>query len=368
MISLDAARLGSKMLRNFQNETLDGDALPSFDEVMHWSGRVSHAAMAAGIGIGVALLIHGVAFALLKRVGRRNHNQAESVAAPQLYHSARWAMVAAGVAVADSTDRLLAKLWGGVQGFIVPALTGWVIYALVKTGAELLSRRAETSGDEMTARSRRTRITVLSRSIGFVIVFITLALMLLGIPAVRHVGATLIASAGLMGLAVGAAAQPALKSLIAGLQIALTEPIRMGDVVVVDGEQGRVEDIRLSYVVIRTADERRLIVPTVKFLDSTFQNWTRVGGIAGPVVVPIRPGFAIAPLREAFHAALAASAHWDGRVGELVMSEARVGSVELKMTVSAADPSVLGTLRAEIREAMLEWLRVNQPDALCMEP
>jgi hypothetical protein len=99
---------------------------------------------------------------------------------------------------------------------------------------------------------------------------------------------------------VGAAAQPALKSLIAGVQIAMTEPIRIGDFVVVDGERGRVEDIRLSYVVISTGDERRLIVPTVKFLDNAFQNWTRVEGITGAVVVPIRPGFDVEPLRKAF--------------------------------------------------------------------
>jgi hypothetical protein len=129
---------------------------------------------------------------------------------------------------------------------------------------------------------------------GFVIIFVTVALILLGLPAVRHIGATLIASAGLMGLAVGAAAQPALKSLIAGFQIALTEPIRIGDFVVVEGEQGRVEDIRLSYVVIRTGDERRLIVPTVKFLDATFQTgpaWAASPGRSSAHP----PGFAIDP-------------------------------------------------------------------------
>jgi small-conductance mechanosensitive channel len=130
----------------------------------------------------------------------------------------------------------------------------------------------------LTARTRTTQITILARSAGGVIIFVTIAMILLGFPAVRHVGATLIASAGLFGLAIGAAAQPALKSLVAGIQIAMTQPIRIGDFVVVDSESGRVEDIRLSYVVVRTGDERRLIIPTTKFLDTTFQNWTRVGG------------------------------------------------------------------------------------------
>ena len=134
----------------------------------------------------------------------------------------------------------------------------------------------------------------------------------------------------------------------------------------VEGESGRVEDVRLSYVVIRAADERRLIVPTTKFLDTTFQNWTRVGGISGPVLLPIRPGFPIGPIRAAFLATLAGQEEWDQRTGELIVSEARVGSVELKLMMSAGDPRELAQLRLAVREAMLEWLRVEMPDALCI--
>jgi small-conductance mechanosensitive channel len=354
---------------NMASDALDTDQLPSWQEVTHWSGRVSHAAITAGIAVGIALALHFVLFSALRAIARSDGDQTESVASVRLYQSVRWAMVATALSIADNADKLLAKLWEPAQHFAVPALTGWVLYSLVKTGAELLSRRAEQSADPLTARSRSTRITLLSRSIGFVIIFITVSLILLSFPAVRHIGATLIASAGLIGLAVGAAAQPALKSLIAGIQIALTQPIRIGDFVVVDGgEQGRVEDIRLSYVVVRTADERRLIVPTVKFLDNTFQNWTRVGGITGPVVIPIKPGHPIAPIREAFRANLARHEQWDGRTGDLIVSEARVGSVELKLLVSAADPAELSALRAAIREDVMEWLRVNMPDALCLEP
>lgn len=363
-------------IKNFTNgklplplphDALDPDQWPSLDEVMHWSGRMSHAALALGIGLGVALVLHLACFAFLRRVARRSENPAEAVAAAQLYHAFRWAFLAGGMASAAGGNKLVAKLWGGIEGFAVPALTGWVLYALVRTAAELMTRRAITSGDELTARSRTTRIALISRTMTFLIVFVTVSLMLLGVPAVRHIGATLIASAGLMGLAVGAAAQPALKSLIAGLQIALTEPIRIGDFVVVEGEQGRVEDIRLSYVVVRTGDERRLIVPTVKFLDATFQNWTRVGGITGSVVLPIRPGFAIEPIRQAFCAMIDEMPSWDRRTGDLVVAESRVGSVELKLIVSAANPTDLATLRGGLREQMLEWLRVNVPDALCTE-
>lgn len=349
------------------SSALDPDQLPSTNEIMHWSGRMTHATIAAGSAILVAVALHAVLFWLLRRIGRRSDGRAETLAARGFNQSMRWAFIATGFAIAADTDKTVNHIWTAIAGFVAPAITGWVIYAGIKTGAELLSERIIARDDELTARSRSTRITLFSRSAGFVIIFVTVAMILLGIPAVRHVGATLIASAGLFGLAIGAAAQPALKSLVAGLQIAMTQPIRIGDYVVVDNENGRVEDIRLSYVVVRTGDERRLIIPTIKFLDTTFQNWTRVGGITGSVVLPIRPGFAIAPMREAYLALLADNPAWDQRTGQLQVSEARVGSVEVKLVMSASGPTALGELRLSMREAMLEWLRVNQPDSLCTE-
>jgi small-conductance mechanosensitive channel len=347
------------------SSALDPDQLPSTHELMHWSGRLTHATVAAGSAILAALAVHALLFWLLRRIGRRSESRTETLAARGFNQSMRWAFIATGFALAADADKMVAHIWAALDGFVVPAITGWVIHAGVKTAADLLSERSAAHDDELTARTRRTRITIFSRSAGFVIIFVTVAMILLGFPAVRHVGATLIASAGLFGLAIGAAAQPALKSLVAGIQIALTQPIRIGDFVVVDNENGRVEDIRLSYVVVRTGDERRLIIPTTKFLDTTFQNWTRVGGITGSVVLPIKPGFAIAPMREAYLAMLAQNADWDERTGSLLVSEAKVGYVEIKLVMSAAGPNALAELRLAMREAMLEWLRVHQPESLC---
>jgi len=348
------------------SSALDPDQLPSSNELMHWSGRLTHATVAAGSAILVALALHAVIFAALRRLGRRTQHHTEAEVASGFNQSVRWSFVAVGLSIAADADRMVAHVWLALAGFVVPALTGWVIYAGVKTGAELLSERILAHDDELTARSRTTRITLLARSAGFVIIFVTIAMILLGFPAVRHVGATLIASAGLIGIAMGAAAQPALKSLVAGIQIALTQPMRIGDYVVVDGENGRVEDIRLSYVVVRTGDERRLIIPTAKFLDTSFQNWTRVGGITGSVVLPIRPGFAVEPMRAAYLTMLDRHAAWDRRTGQLQIAEAKVGFVEIKLVMSAADPAALGDLRLAMREGMLEWLRLHQPDSLCM--
>ncbi|MBU6267352.1 MAG: mechanosensitive ion channel family protein [Sphingomonadales bacterium] len=341
------------------------DDLPTSDELWHWSTRLTHASIAAGIAIGIALAFHALVFVALRRLARRSDAMADVVTVSRLNQPARWSLVAMAVSGAAESDRLVDHVWSAIAPFVVPALIGWVIYAVTMVVTNLMQVHVGLADAEVDTRRRRTRITILSRLAGFLIVLVTIALMMLGIPGVRHIGATLIASAGIMGLAVGAAAQPALKSLIAGIQIALTEPVRIDDVVVIDGETGRIEDIRLSYVVIRTPDERRVIVPTTKFLEASFQNWTRVGGITGHVVLPIKPGFEIAPIREVFLALLAKRPEWDGRTGKLQVTEARVGSVELRLMVSAADPSQLADLRFAMREAMLDWLRREMPDALC---
>lgn len=339
--------------------------LPSGEVLWHWTTRATEAVVAVAVAVFVALAVHALLFAILRRVTRISQLQTDEVVVDRLRQPLRWSLIAVAISLVAETHPAVAELWNSVARFVVPALLGWVAFALVKAFAIAMDSRVELSSDELAARSRRTRIAILSRTAGFVIVFVTVALMLLGIPGVRNVGVTLMASAGLAGLAVGAAAQPALKSLIAGIQMALTEPIRIGDLVVIEGESGRVEDIRMTYVVVRTSDDRRLIVPTAKFLETTFQNWTRViGGLTGTVTLPIVPGHAIAPIRKGFEALLEQQPDWDKRVGTLQVSEVRIDTVELKLVLSAADPAALVRLRLAMREAMVEWLRTEFPEAL----
>jgi len=327
---------------------------------------LTYAAIAAGIAIAVGLIIHFALFAVLSRVARLSEGKGDDEVVRRLRNPVRAALVAIAIAGAAQAQPTLREIWVSIAPFLVPALLGWVLYALIQGLAAAMHLRAAQYSDEYAARSRRTRVTILSRATTAIIVFITVSLMLLGIPGVRSVGVTLMASAGLMGLAVGAAAQPALRSLIAGLQMAITEPIRLGDLIVIDGESGRVEDLRMSYVVIRTSDHRRLIVPTSRFLDTTFQNWSRVAdGLTGTIILPVNWDTPIGPIREKFQALVAEHPDWDGRTRELAVSEARVGSIDLTLTVSAKRPTELSRLRAALREAMVEWLRTDMPGAAC---
>ncbi|HMO68028.1 MAG TPA: mechanosensitive ion channel [Novosphingobium sp.] len=336
--------------------------------LLGWSQALTTSLVHTAIAAGLALALHLILFAVLDRLVQLSPGLSDDIVVRRLRQPLRWSMVGIALAIARESDPGLAAFWAQVGRFIVPALMGWVAWALVKAFAAVLEERTGAADDEVATRSRRTRITVLSRSASFLIVTVTVALVLFGIPGVRNVGVTLLASAGMITLVLGVAAQPALKSLIGGIQIALTEPIRIGDFVVVDGESGRVEDIRLSLVVIRTGDERRLIVPTSKFLDATFQNWTRMGGgITGSVVLPISPGHPVAPIRAAYLALLEAQEDWDRRTGSLQVAEVRAGVVELKLVMSAKGPTSLNRLRSTVREAMLEWLRETMPEALVTE-
>ena len=322
-------------------------------------------AVALGSSIVLALIVHYVAFALLRRFTRASESQIDDVIVQRVRKPLRWAMIGFAISIAAENDHLVGDGWDVLAKFLQPFVLGWVAYAVVKGFAAGYERQVELAGDEVATRSLRTRIAILSRTATFAIVIITVSLIMLSIPGVAKVGTTMLASAGLAALAIGAAAQPALKSLIAGLQMALTQPLRIGDLVKVDGQAGRVEEIRMSFVTVRTWDERVLVVPTARFLDNTFENWSRVSEkLTGPVMLHLDPASEVEPIREEFEAFVKAHPLWDGRNLALVMTEAYPESIELRLSMSAETIGDLFNLRCAVREHMVKWLRENQPDAL----
>ena len=313
----------------------------------------------------LALALHWLIFALLRRVARASATQMDNAIFEAVRTPARWAMMAMAIAIAAQVDPLLGAGWAVAAKYLTPALLGWTLYAVVEGFAQGLEVEAVAHEDASAMRARRTRVAILSRTAKLAILIVALSLILFNIPGVRQIGVTLMASAGLAALAVGAAAQPALKSLIAGLQVALTQPLRLGDMVKIDGQAGRVEEIRWSFVTVRTWDERLLVVPTARFLDNTFENWSRIGErLTGPVFLHLDPATDIAPIRAEFERFVAAQQEWDGRSASLLMTEARPESIELRLSVSAATIGDLWELRCKLREHMIDWLRRELPDAL----
>ncbi|AKQ41280.1 small mechanosensitive ion channel protein MscS [Aurantiacibacter atlanticus] len=323
------------------------------------------AAVALAITIAIALVIHWIAFRLLRRFVRISETTADDELLLRIKLPLRWLAVAIAVGIVAHSNSLVAAVWDAAARFVVPGIIGWLALSAVRGFAAALELRTEETVDHIAARSRKTRIAIFSRTASFVIVIITIALILIGIPGVREIGVTMMASAGLLALAVGAAAQPALKSLISGLQMALTEPIRIGDMVVIDGHTGRVEEIRMSYVLVRIWDERLVIVPTSRFLEQTFENWSRTSEkLTGPIFLHLDPITDIAPIRAEFERWAAANPLWDKRTATAQVTDAHPESVELRLTVSAHTIGDLWNLRCQLREHILAWLRENMPDAL----
>ena len=321
--------------------------------------------VALGVAIAAALAVHWALFAVFKRIVSHSESKIDDVVLHTVRKPLRLAMVAFAISISAHHEALVGRGWDMLAGFLVPAVVGWVAFATVKGLTKGYSAQMAGAEDIVSHRGRMTRIAILSRTARVAIVIITVSLIMLNIPSVRDVGTTMLASAGLAALAVGAAAQPALKSLIAGLQMALTQPLRIGDLVKVDGQAGRVEEIRMSFVTVRTWDERVLVVPTAVFLDNMFENWSRVSEkLTGPVMLHLDPVAEVEPIRTEFERFVKQHPLWDGRNLALLMTEAYPESIELRLSMSADTIGDLWTLRCAVREHMLAWLKENQPGAL----
>ena len=322
-------------------------------------------AVTLGGAVLIALALHWLAMAVLRRVARHSINMVDDAMLARVRNPLRWVMLGIAISAAAHGDALVGDQWDAAARFIMPALIGWLLYASVKGISEGLQRQFDAAADPVALRAQRTRLAILARTVNVAVVIITVSLIMLNIPGVRDIGTAMLASAGLAALAVGAAAQPALKSLIGGLQMALTQPLRIGDMVKLDGEVGRVEEIRMSFVTVRTWDERVLVVPTVRFLEGTFENWSRISEkLTAPVFLHLDPATDVGPIRAEFERFVTAHELYDGRNLALLMTEAYPESVELRLAMSAATINDLWTLRCETREHMLQWLQNNMPGAL----
>ena len=325
------------------------------------------------IGVAIIALVvvvaHRIAFAILVRVARRTATRLDDILAARLRRPTLW--LAVGVAMAALAPGLdpspyWAGIWRRAVGLLAPAVIGWVVLALITAYRDVAQARFDiTVADNLTARRRRTRISILHRIAVVLLGVVVFCLMLMSIPSVRSIGVTLMASAGLAGLAIGAAAQPALKNLIAGVQMAFTEPIRLDDVVVIEGEWGKIEQIRLTYVVVKAWDERRLVVPVSKFLENSFQNWTReTSQLLGSVLWYVDPAVDVPRLRAKLGEIVTASERWDGRFWNMQVTDIKPeGWVELRGLMTAKDASMSFDLRCEAREALLAYIRDDMPEA-----
>ena len=269
-------------------------------------------------------------------------------------------------APALSVSPAVAEVVRNATSLLLIAVIAFILFQIVDAAAVfVLNQHRLDVSDNLQARSIYTQVVVLKKVAVTVIGIFTLASMLMVFDSVRQFGASILASAGIAGIVVGFAAQRSIATLLAGFQIALTQPIRLDDVVIVENEWGRIEDITLTYVVVRVWDLRRLVVPITYFIEQPFQNWTRSSAdILGTVFVYVDYGVPLDALRAELTRLLQASRYWDGKVNVLQVTDAKEHTLEIRALASAADASLAWDLRCEIREKLVAFIQQNFPESL----
>lgn len=258
-------------------------------------------------------------------------------------------------------DQSLRLLHIGLTGCFI-----WLLVRAVAAGEQAILRDHPMEvADNLEARRIQTQTRVLSRVLMGAIVLVGVSLILLTFPMVRQIGTALLASAGIIGLVAGIAAKPVFGNLIAGLQIALTQPIRLDDVVIVEGEWGRVEEINSSYVVVRIWDARRMVVPLTWFIEHPFQNWTRRSAdLLGTAFLWLDYTAPIPAIRAELERICKGEALWDGQVCVTQVTETSEHTLQVRLLVSARNSGDAFDLRCIVRERMLDFLAREHPQAL----
>ena len=332
--------------------------------------------MAAGILLVVAVLlaitVHAVLLALLTRVIPKKQIFLRTLV-ERTRGITRLALVifllGAALPVAPF-ERYIARGIAHVLLIAFVVLVAWMALTAIQLAADLYLRRFRMdTEDNLLARKHTTQVRILERAMKTLIVVFAAAAVLTTFDSVRTYGVSIFASAGLAGIVAGLAARPVLSNLIAGVQIAITQPIRIGDQVVVEREWGWIEEITSTYVVIRIWDLRRLVVPLSYFIERPFENWTReTTSLLAPVILQLDYSTPIDKLRAKVDEIVGNSKLWDGAVKNVQVTDARENFMEVRVLLSARNASEQFALRCEVREKLISFLRREYPNAFARPP
>ncbi|WP_222982867.1 mechanosensitive ion channel family protein [Flagellimonas meishanensis] len=242
----------------------------------------------------------------------------------------------------------------------------WLVIRVLTIAKEIILRNYDVGEtDNLKARKIYTQFTILERIIIFVVIVLAIGLALMSFQEIREVGISIFASAGVAGIIIGFSAQKFIGTILAGIQIAIAQPIKLDDVVIVESEWGRIEEITLTYVVVRIWDKRRLIVPTPYFIDKPFQNWTKTSAdIMGTVFLYVDYMVPFDALRKELTRILENTEHWDGEVNVLQVTDSKPTHVEIRALMSAKDSPTAWELRVHVREKLIEFLQKNYPESI----
>ncbi len=319
--------------------------------------------------IVAGLIAHAIIFWILYRLARRTPGKTDDILVQHLRLPARFAAMVVALWIVLP----LVPLTIGGRVFVqhllsltLIALVAWILIALSRVSRDVVVAKYNIAiADNLQARKVRTQFDVLNRVVIVIVIVLAVGTMLMTFEPVRQVGTSILASAGIIGIVVGVAAQRSIGSVIAGIQIALTQPIRLDDVVVVEGEWGRIEEIALTYVVVAIWDKRRLVLPINYFIEKPFQNWTRVtADLLATVFIYVDYTVPIEDVRAELKRILDESEHWDKEAWVLQVTNSTERTLELRALMSACNGPTAWSLRCEVREKLITFLQTNYPQSL----
>ncbi|HEY0613619.1 MAG TPA: mechanosensitive ion channel domain-containing protein [Candidatus Elarobacter sp.] len=321
------------------------------------------------IAIVIGLVLHRVACWLFSRWAERSHSWFAAAVVRRTERPAAYVLPLLAIIITVQFLDLPPK-WTAiathVSGLLTIAAVGWSLIALIRLwGDVVIARHRVDVEDNLLARQLGTRVDILSRVGVTLVVIVAAGMILMTFPPIRALGTTLLASAGLAGIVVGLAARPLFENLVAGIQLALTQPIRIDDVVVIEKQFGHVEEIHSTYVVVRLWDLRRMVVPLTYFINTPFENWTRrTANLIGDVTFFVDFGVDVEAIRAELPRILAQTPLWDRQTQVVQVTDTTERTVQVRVLVSARDSGSLFDLRCFVREALLVYLRDRQPAAL----
>lgn len=328
----------------------------------------------AGIAlVGAALVIGQVAHIVLLLFNRRAARRSRGVVHQSLEKHCRGPIAVLMPVLALSLMLPAARLpssWRSIAshaiGIVIIASASWLLVSLIFVVSDvILAHYDMDQRDNLRARQIHTQVEVFQRVFLVVIIVLAGATTLMSFSWGRTLGASVLASAGIAGIAVGMAARPTLENIVAGIQLAITQPMRLEDAVIVENDWGWIEEIAATYVVVRTWDLRRWILPLTYFIQHPFQNWTRqTADLLGYVYLYVDYTAPIEELRKEFTRLVHASARWDHKVCVLQVTDASAQTIQLRALMSARDAGTAWDLRCEIRENLIEFIQRNYPQCL----
>lgn len=250
-----------------------------------------------------------------------------------------------------------------ISQILLIASVGWLLVQGVRAVSQFSQKKLDISTtDNLEARRKLTQIRMFEAVIIALIIIVFIAIALMTFESVRNLGKGILASAGVLGIIVGLAAQRSAGQILSGLQIAITQPIKIDDVVVIEGEWGKIEEINITYVLVKIWDERRLVVPIDYFLETPIQNWTSTTShIIGTVYLYVSYDLPLDPIRKKLESYVKTNDKWDGRVQNVQVTDSKEWYKEIRMLVSSADSSINWDLRVEVREEIIDFINENYP-------